>query len=183
MKGKAKPPNKKKGAKRITHNEAIRNREDKIKDFRFLLFIIKDRDKIYKLVGYFKNRRIWMDSIRKKELISKDAIFFFAIIDDRKTMLAILWHFQGRKISIATFGSFLDDIIIKEKYFIGITRKAIEDGGISHGKAHSLFLEYENEVFEKFISGKICKDLENDGMPHIQAYAMEQRYLISIENV
>ena len=183
MKDKTKPLKKKKGAKRITPDEAIRNKEDKIKDFRFLLFKIKDRDKIQKLVTYFKNRRIYMDSIGKNELITKDGIFFFATINNRKIMLEILWHFQGRKISLAPFGSFLDDIIIKERYFRGETRLDIEKGKISHGKAHSLFLEYENEVFEQFISGKTCKDLESNGMPYNQASALEQKYLNRKENV
>jgi hypothetical protein len=118
-----------------------------------------------------------MDSIGKNETITQDAIFFFATVNDRQIMLDILFHFQGRKISMASFGSFLDGIILKEKYFAGTIQKGYNCKGMSYGKAHSLFLEYEKEVFIHFNSGKTWLYLERLGMPHNQAFTIWHKFL------
>jgi hypothetical protein len=135
------------------------------------------------LVAHFEGRRISMAFIGKSELMTVDGKFFFKTIVDRKIALAIIVYFGIPKISFDTIGSYLDDMIIKERYFSGETRTDIEKGKISHGKAQSLFLEYENEVFEQFNSGKDWTHLESAGMPHKQAFEIWHNYLDLPESI
>jgi hypothetical protein len=177
MKNKKKQSKKIKGEKRVTPEEAIENKKDKIERLKFIIDLIKDRDIIEKLVVKFKNRKISMAFIGKNELKSADGIFFFETINNRKIALKFIECFGIPEMSFATIGKFLEDIITKEGYFAGVFQKGYKRKGLSYGKAHTLFLEYENEVFERFNNCNIWSDLVKDGMPYIQAMAIWQKYL------
>src|ERR1017187_1406072 len=123
MKKRNKSKKKKKGAKRITADEAKRNKEDKIRNFKFFILTVKDRDTIWKLVAHFKNRRISMVTIGKNETTSADGIFFFKTVNNPVIMADLIHHFGAPAISMASIGSFLENIITKEGYFTGIFQK------------------------------------------------------------